>query len=45
MPAAVKSAPASKDVHDITEAVRDTVTVRDRSDSPRTRMGRSQSSV
>lgn len=34
-----------KDVADITEAVRDTVVVRDHNDSPRTRMGRSQTVV
>ncbi|KAF9455094.1 hypothetical protein P691DRAFT_654706 [Macrolepiota fuliginosa MF-IS2] len=42
MPTAVQPPPPiSKDIHDITEAVRDTVTLKDRSESPRTRMGRS----
>jgi hypothetical protein len=36
---------ATKDMSDITEAVRDTVTLRDRSDNPRTRVGRSQTSA
>jgi hypothetical protein len=47
MPAAVpKSAPPHRDNHDITEAVRDTVTYRNQTDSsPRTRMGRSQTAM
>ncbi|TFK41229.1 hypothetical protein BDQ12DRAFT_431034 [Crucibulum laeve] len=46
MPAAVpRSAPAARDTHDITEAVRDTVTVRGQTDySPRAKMSRSQTS-
>lgn len=43
MPAVVpKSATPQKDRDEITEAVRDTVTLRVSADSPRTRMGRSQ---
>jgi len=47
MPAAVpKSAPPHRDNHDITEAVRDTVTYRTQTDSsPRTRVGRSQTAT
>lgn len=47
MPAAVpKSAPPHRDNHEITEAVRDTVTYRTQTDnSPRTRMGRSQTAI
>lgn len=46
MPAAVvKPTPPPKDSNDITEAVRDTVILRDRTESPRTRIGRSQTAV